>query len=636
MHGTRPRFERNRHYIVEMIRWLGSSPHQRVRGRKEERPRWFQVRSLISSLAAFALAAGQIAPAGAAPLSKADYEACQARDEPALRAAIQAISVRALKGGIANLDYRAVVGDAWRRGGVGAIVDNQVDSAVDEVRQETSWANLLQSLAYQQKAQELATAVAERVYRSDAMKKALEQLAADVGKDIGQQIELASADASEPTLACLKAFVGARYGTTVARAVAGESGRDLAVDPDKAAAGMSPGAVLRESSGGIAGAAVLVMRRQLANLAGRVGQRLVGAVLARLVSVVAGGVGLALIAKDIWDLRHGVLPIIANEMKSKENKDKVQDELAKTFAEQISGHVDEIGAATAEQVVGIWRDFRSAHAQALDLAERNAKFKAFIDRLQPKALPRLDEVVSLVLAAEGEAGLLRRLDDGTLNEAVNVLPAPAMEIARQTRSIDAGLKWAALSGDQLPKVVELDLHRRTAPDALTRSALRRLLAFDDRLAIVRLASIDRGARDTLLELNDSDLKTLARNLSEPELATLSRYLTGLQKAPRERVLRAVAANPAVMQSLASERVRSAVVTSADQSAAVGMMLRSSAALDPAAIAEDFGLVTDGRVAPVLMWEKHPIVVVAALIAVGIVLMLLRRLLFPRRRDRVPA
>ena len=632
--AVRPRFERNRHYIVWMIRWPGRSPCERARGRKEERPRWFQVRSLISSLAAFALAAGQIAPAGAAPLSKADYEACQARDEPALRAAIQAISVRALKGGIANVDYRAVVGDAWRRGGLDAIIDNQVDTAVGEVRQETSWANLLQSLAYQQKAQELATAVAERVYRSDAMKTALDQLAADVGKEIGQRIEFASADAGEPTLACLKAFVGARYGTTVARAVSGES--DLAIDPDKAAAGMSPGAVLRESSGGIAGAAVLVMRRQLANIASRVGQRLVGSVLARLVSVVAGGVGLALIAKDIWDLRHGVLPIIATEMKSKDSKNKVQDELAKSFAEQISGHVEEIGAATADQVVGIWRDFRSAHAQALDLAERNAKFKAFVDRLQPKALPRLDEVVSLVFAAEGEAGLLRRLDDGTLNEAVNVLPAPAMEIARQTRSVDAGLKWAALSGDQLPKVVELDLHRRTTPDALTRNALRRLLAFDDRLAIVRLASIDRGARDTLFELNDAELKTLARNLSEPELATLSRYLTGLQSEPRERVLRAVAANPAVMQSLASERVRAAVVTSADQSAAVGMMLRSNAALDPAVIAEDLGLVTDGRVAPVLMWEKHPIAVVAALIAVGIVLLLLRRLLFPRRRDRVAA
>lgn len=595
-----------------------------------------QLRSLISSLAAFAIAAGQVASTTAAPLSKADYEACQASDEPALRAAIQAISVRALKSGIANVDYRAVVGDAWRRGGLDSIVDQQVDLAVEVVAQETSWANLLQSLAYQQKAQELATAVAERVYRSDAMKSALEELAASVGKAIGQEIEFASADASEPTLACLKAFVGARYGTTVARAVSGETGNDLTVDPNRAAAGISPGAVLRESSGGIAGAAVLLMRRQLANITARVGQRLVGSVLARLVSVVAGGVGLALIAKDIWDLRRGVLPIIATEMKSKANKDKVQDELAHTFAEQISAHLDEIGAATADHVIDIWRDFRSAHAQALDLAERNPRFKAFIDSLKPQALPRLDEVVSLVLAAEGEAGLLRRLDDGTLNEAVNALPAPAMEIARQTRSIDAGLKWTALAGGHLPTVVEFGLYLRTAPDALTQSALQRLLALDDRLATVRLAGIDRGARDTLFELSDAELKSLARSLTEAELATLSRYLTGLQKEPREQVLRAIATNPAKMQALASDRVRAAVVSSADQMAAVGMMLRSNATLDPNTVVEDFGLVTDGRVAPILMWEKHPLVVVAALLAIGIVLLLLRRLLFPRRSRQATA
>ncbi len=594
------------------------------------------MRSLISSLAAFAFAAGQIVPAGAAPLSKADYEACQARDEPALKTAIQAISERALKSAIAKVDYRALVGDAWRRGDLDAIVDKQVDTAADQVVQETSWSNLLQSLAYQQKAQELATAVAERVYRSDAMKTALEQLAADVGKDIGRQIEFASVDASAPTLDCLKAFVGARYGTTVARAVSGETGKDLTVDPDKATAGISAGAVLRELSGGIAGAAVLILRRQMANMARRAGQRVVGAVLARLVAVVADGVGLALIAKDIWDLRHGVVPIIATEMKSKDNKAKVQDELAKTFSDQIAAHVDEIAATTADQIVGVWRDFRSAHAQALDLAQRKPKFKAFIDHLQPKALPRLDEVVSLVLADEGEAGLLRRLDDGTLNEAVNVLPAPAMEIARQTRSVDAGLKWAALAGDQLPKVVALDLHRRTSPDNLTPGVLKRLLALDDRLATVRLASVDRGARDTLFELKDAELKSLARNLTEPELATLSAYLTGLQKEPREKVLRAVAADPLAMQSLSSERVRSAVVTSADQSAAVAMMLRSNAALDPGAIVTDFGLVTDGRVAPVLMWEKHPAAIAAALVVFAIVLLLLRRLLFAGRRKSAPA
>ncbi|WP_291003800.1 hypothetical protein [Hyphomicrobium sp.] len=591
------------------------------------------VRSLIAHFVAFAIAVGQVAPSAAQPLSKAEYEACQAREEATFKAAIQGISVRALRAGIANVDYRAAVGDQWRRIGMDEIVDKRVDLAVEEVRRETSWANLLQSLASQQKAQELATAVAERVYRSDAIKAALEQLAVGVGSEVGKQMEFATADAAEPALACLKAFVGARYGETAARAVIGDAGKDIAIDPSKGAAEMSPGAVLRESSGGIAGAAVLMMRRQLANMTARVGQRIVGSVLARLVSVVAGGIGLVLIAKDIWDLRNGVLPIVATEMKSKENKDKVKEELARTFSEQISGHIQEIGATTADRIIEIWRDFRSAHAEALGLAERNEKFKTFLDSLAPAALPRLDEVVALILADEGEAGLLRRLEDGTLGTAVNALPAPAMEIAREMRSIDAGLKWSALAGDNLPKVVELSLYRRTTPEQLSRASLQRLLALDDQLAIVRLAAIDRGARDTLFELRDADLKTLARSLTEDELSSLSRYLTGLQKEPRERVLQAIAANPAKIHALASDRVREAVVASADQSAAVSMMLRTGATFDPTAISEDVRLVVDGRVSPILLWEKHPALIVAALLLALIVLLLLHRLLFahPRRR-----
>jgi len=589
-----------------------------------------RLRSFVSCVVALSLALSHL-PAAADPLSKADYEACQARDETAFRAAIEAISVRALKAGIAKVDYRAVVGDAWRRGGLDDVIDKQVDKATDEVAQETSWANLMQSLANQQKAQQLATAVAERVYRSEQVKGALEELALSVGNEVGKQIEFAGQDATEPTLACLKAFVGARYGTTVARAAGGDASKEFSVDAGKAAAEISPGAVLRESSGGIAGAAILLMRRQLANMAERVGARLVGSVLARVVSTVAGGIGVVLIAKDIWDLRHGVLPIIATEMKSRENKEKVQDELANTFSEQIASHVQEIAAATAGRVVDIWRDFRSAHAQALDLAERNERFKAFLDQLKPEALPRLDEVVSLIRGAEGEAGLLKRLADGTLNEAVNVLPPPAMEIARETRSIDTAFKWTALAGSQLPKVVELSLYRRTSPDNLTKGTLDRIIGLDDTLAIQRLTGIDAGARDTLFELDDKDLKSLAHSLTEGELATLSRYLTGLSKEPRERVLRAVAANTALMQSLASDRVRVAVVASADQSAAVGMMLRMDAGLDPEAIMEDVRLVTDGRVSPVLIWEKHPLAVGAGLVLILIVLLMLRRLFFPKRR-----
>jgi len=192
-----------------------------------------RLRSFISCVVAFSLALSHI-PAAADPLSKTDYEACQARDETAFRAAIEAISVRALKAGIAKVDYRAVVGDAWRRGGLDDIIDKQVDKATDEVAQETSWANLMQSLANQQKAQQLATAVAERVYRSDQVKGALEELALSVGNEVGKQIEFAGQDATEPTLACLKAFVGARYGTTVARAAGGDASKEFSVDAGKA------------------------------------------------------------------------------------------------------------------------------------------------------------------------------------------------------------------------------------------------------------------------------------------------------------------------------------------------------------------------------------------------------------------
>src|SRR5690606_32545802 len=118
----------------------------------------------------------------------------------------------------------------------------------------------------------------------------------------------------------------------------------------KGAAEVGAGSVLTQSAGGITGAAILVMRRQLANMAQRIGRRLVGSVLSRVVSVVAGGVGIVLIAKDIWDLRNGVLPIIKTEMKSAETKEKVQDELAKTIGEQIAEHVQEIGTKTADRV----------------------------------------------------------------------------------------------------------------------------------------------------------------------------------------------------------------------------------------------------------------------------------------------
>lgn len=590
--------------------------------------------TLLSVLALFVEAAAPSRLA-ARELSRGEYDSCQATTEPAFRAAVEKITLDAFDKGLAGFDYRAAVADGWRTGGLDDIVDKRVDLAVAEVKSETSTGDTLKSIVNADTAKGLAEKVAERVYRSEAMKAAIETLAGSVGRDVGKRIELASQDASEPALACLQAFLGPRYGSAIARAVMSDAGRQLGVDVAKGSADLDAGSVIKNSSEGIAGAAILLVRRQLANMAARVGQRLVGSVLSRLVSVAAGGVGLVLIAKDLWDLSGGVFPIIATEMKSRDTKDKVQEELAKSIAEQVSEHVREIGAKSADRVVDIWQEFRRAHVKVIELAERSEPFKAYVDKLSPAELPRLDEVTGIILASEGEPGILKRLVDGTLADAVSKLPPPGMQIARETRSIEAALGWAALAGPQLARIAELGLYTRASPQDFSKASLDKTLSLGERLTILRVAGLKREVRDVLFDLEPADLKALARGLTEAELDTLARYLTGLQKEPREAVLKAVAARPARMAVIADQHVRDAILSSRDQAAAVNIMLREDPMLDPARFISDARAAWDGRIAPILVYEKHP---ASAYVGGGLgllVALMLRRLFSPRRRRATP-
>lgn len=563
-------------------------------------------------------------------MTRAEYEACQARDEQGFRVAVEALTRRSLEAGIAGFDYKAVVNDEWRRGNLDDVIDRQVDQTIGELRDESSWMQLWQTLASQQKARELATTAAERVYRSDAMKTALEGVATGIGKEIGKRIELATVDTAGPATQCVQAFLGPRYGATIARIVATGTGREYGIDPVKGTAQVSTGQVIVEGTDALAGTVVLLVRRQLANMASRIGQRVVGSILGRLVSMVAGGVGLVLIAKDIWDFRHGVLPIIATEMKSTETKDRVRDELAKSVSEQIGDSIKDISGKTADRVVEIWLEFRRAHAKVVELAERVEVFKRFLDTVKSDDLPKLDEVVALVLASEGEAGIIRRLDNGTLHRAVSGLPTGAIEIARETQSLEAALQWSAVAGDSLGKVVEFEIYRRAKPDTFTKASLQRLLGLQDRVAVIRLAGLQPAARDALFELPANELKGLARTLDETQLDSLSRYLTGLDKSSALRVLQVVGRNPTRMAELGKPSVRDAILSSSDQAAALGMMLQASTVPDPTVLLAHAQLVLDGRVSPLLLWEKHAVWLAGAVVLTLALLMMLKRLVFGTR------
>src|SRR5690606_17337191 len=128
------------------------------------------------------------------------------------------------------------------------------------------------------------------------------------------------------------------------------------------------------------------------------------------------------------------------------------------------------------------------------------------------------------------------------------------------------------------------------------------------VAITRLAALPPEARDRLFGLGREDLKRLARAFSEAELESLARYLDGLEPVPRARVLAAVAATPGKLQGRAAPRVRNAVLASRDQARAVDMMLRDGSG-SPEVILDDARAAWEGQVAPVLIWEKHPVIVI---------------------------
>ncbi|MGE4183824.1 MAG: hypothetical protein AB7E81_02400 [Hyphomicrobiaceae bacterium] len=563
-----------------------------------------------------------------------DYEACQARDEAQFRDAIERVTVTALENSVRGLDYRPIVAEAWRKGDIDNVLMRRVDAVLEELTQETSWSELIKSLASRETQERLAKAAAERVYGSDDMRRAIETLAVSVGRVVGQRLELATVDAAEPTTRCLEAFLGPRYGTTVARIVATDAGKEFAIDAAKGVAPVTRGSVLVESKEGLAGLVAVIMRRQLGNLASRVGQRLVGAVLGRVVSVVAGGIGVDLIAKAIRELRNGVLPINAAEMKSPATRDKVQIELANSVATEIEAHLKEIGNRTADRVIDIWREFRSAHAKVLELAERNVAFKNFVDNVSPSNLARLDEIVALQLAAGGETQLLARVADGSLAEAVQRWPAGVLEIARDRRSLEMGFKWRALSGDALiPKVLEYEIHRTADPSQLTRAGLERIINLDDRVAIGRLAALSTRDLEPLLELDDANLKRLSRALDQGQLASLSGYLTALDRPAAKHMLTAVAQSPSRMQWVAPTHVREAILASRDQATAVDMMLRGGEILDLGEFVRNVEQVRTGAISPRLILWRYPIgLAVMAVIALA-VLLIAWRAIWGRRPSR---
>jgi hypothetical protein len=569
------------------------------------------------------------APANGSRTATYTLQECRTIDDQDVRIRVRELTETVLKREIGLVDYTTLVDKYWRDVNMSQRIDAEIDEAIRLARAETNIVDRAYSTVSRATAEKTAIAVAERAYGSDGFKSALGDLAQGVARDFGSQIESSAARVAPPVIACVQSALQNRYGGAVASTFARETEANVRINAETSSAKIGSTDLLIEGSGTVAGIVLIVTRRVIAQIVTNLGRRVAGLIASRIVSTFTGLVGLALIVRDLYEASEGVFPLIAERMKSDEAKDMIKAEIVKSISADLSQQLSSIAEETADRIYNLWLDFKTKYSTLLSLAEENATFADFLKNRKIEQIARLGDIVSLLLSQEGKPGVFRRAEDGSLGRALLDLDENGVVIAIDTKSLDTALAWSRLAKNRLQRVVDLGLPRLMAPADITEQQLATLLDIDDRNAAIRVAGLERGARDAILSLPSQQGKDLSRRLTQDQLTALAVYYTLLQPIARDRLMRSVVENPSVMLDITSPSIQNSILRSQDQLGALNILLRDNTALSLANISNDFALVRDGQVHYRVFLQRYWIAIAIMLMLLLLVVIWLKRLLFGR-------
>lgn len=538
------------------------------------------------------------ARSGAPSFSECEHIA----SDRALRAQIAQGARATLRAAAESIDYRELVEASWESVRFDLKFARIVDAQIAILRRDRMYLERLLDGNIPSRAEEMAKRTTGAVFDSPEFRALQEELQEDLGGRMEPLVAAADLQAHTRATECIRVFLGQRYASSVSEAFGTEArAARLQLEALESGAGTSAAFSLAAV---LAGMLTVVFRRLVRRTVAAIVRRLAGALAARLAAWASVVLGAALLAYELVAGADGVFPLVREELTGHETKLLVQnaliDELSKVAPGQLDARADEI----AGRLIDRWRRFQADHRAVLDLAERDAAFKRFVEAHPPEDFERLSAVVKAVKAAPpgGDEVVLDLLRRGLLARAL-ALPSAGEAVETwmpRGVSLEDLIAWYDRTAERFEVALANRLPAHVEPHALSDAALDRLLSFQNPRTAARIAAMTERSRAELLELDTDQLLALTAQFDDRQLSRIFDALRPIA-SPTDRAayLRTLQDEPFVLERL--EMGSEAVAASRDPSHALRILLKGSHPLPPVA---DLAAVYEGRVAPMVLVHRY--------------------------------
>ena len=463
------------------------------------------------------------------------YGECSRIDKEQVRSEIEQAAQTVLSAHSGQLSIAQLVERKWAERNIDAVIDEEVARAVNNVAQNEGYFSRLWSGWSADKAEEFATRIADDAFASARFHEKLDELATAVADEIAREIDASFAEAASAAFLCMKAYVGARYSTTLFAAF--EKRVSLEIDQasvkSDVAVDVAITGVHSKALGGIGIIVVTEIARRITQklsekIAERVAGRIIGRVLGRagssLLPVAGWVIGLGLIAWDLWEGGKGALPQIQESLTSQEVKARIRSEIADSIK---NGLPDETALASLEIAVTIleeWDGFCGRYPDVCALAESNPTFQAILAETPLDQLDKLALLVAVLGNYAGRAELERALASGEF-EAALALPEGSYALIQPARALGPLLAWSKLAGTRLDEVLRKGIARTKTPADFSPALLAAVLSVEEQATVDKLLQLDRSELETLVAFAGRDFAGMASTMPLAEMRQLVSYLS---------------------------------------------------------------------------------------------------------------